>query len=99
MFFTGYSARASLRSLPIISALEVIMKSLFLKGAAIVFAAALASGAANAQIKLGVAGPITGPNASFGAQLTNRVAQAAEDINKAGGILRQNIEVQHSDDL
>jgi branched-chain amino acid transport system substrate-binding protein len=31
-------------------------------------------GPANAQFKLGVAGPITGPNASFGAQLTNGVA-------------------------
>ena len=75
------------------------MKSLFLKGAAIVFAAALASGAAHAQIKLGVAGPITGANASFGAQLTNGVAQAAEDINKAGGILGQKIEVEQGDDV
>src|SRR5580698_6182098 len=75
------------------------MKLSFLKGAAIVFAAALASGAANAQIKLGVAGPITGANASFGAQLTNGVAQAAEDINKAGGILGQKIEVEQGDDV
>jgi branched-chain amino acid transport system substrate-binding protein len=75
------------------------MKSLFLKGAAIIFAAALASGVANAQIKLGVAGPITGANASFGAQLTNGVAQAAEDINKAGGILGQKIEVEQGDDV
>src|SRR5271168_4665842 len=75
------------------------MKSLFLKGAAIALAAALASGAACAQIKLGVAGPITGPNASFGAQLTNGVAQAAEDINKAGGILGQKIEVEQGDDV
>src|SRR5215475_2457023 len=55
----------------VITALEVIMKSLFLKGAAIVFAAALASGA----------------------------AQAAEDINKAGGILGQKIEVEQGDDV
>ncbi|MGA8585025.1 MAG: ABC transporter substrate-binding protein, partial [Roseiarcus sp.] len=51
------------------------------------------AGAAQAQIKIGVAGPITGANASFGAQLTQGVDQAAEDINKAGGILGQKIEV------
>ena len=31
------------------------------------------SGVANAQIKLGVAGPITGPNAAFGAQLNDNL--------------------------
>src|ERR1700734_3571339 len=76
------------------------MKLLFLKGAAVIFAAAaLASSAANAQIKLGVAGPITGANASFGAQLTNGVNQAAKDINAAGGILGQKIEVEQGDDV
>ena len=51
------------------------MKKLLLTG--IAFGAVLAfSGMANAQIKLGVAGPITGPNAAFGAQLKNGVEQA-----------------------
>ena len=37
--------------------------------------AALAlAGTASAQVKMGVAGPITGPNAAFGAQLKNGVA-------------------------
>src|ERR1700754_1294899 len=66
----------------------------------VALAAALAfSGAASAQIKMGVAGPITGPNAAFGAQLTQGVQQAAEDINKAGGILGQKIEVEPGDDV
>src|SRR6201991_2075275 len=66
----------------------------------VALAAALAfSGAASAQIKMGVAGPITGPNAAFGAQLTQGVQQAAEDINKAGGILGQKIEVEIGDDV
>jgi len=74
------------------------MKKLWLTG--LVLAAGLAfTGAANAQFKLGVAGPITGPNASFGAQLTNGVAQAAEDMNKTGGILGQKIEVEQGDDV
>src|SRR5471030_1080591 len=74
------------------------MKKIWLTG--LVLAAGLAfAGAASAQIKLGVAGPITGANASFGAQFTNGVAQAAEDINKAGGILGQKIEVEQGDDV
>ena len=54
---------------------------------------------AQAQIKLAVAGPITGANAAFGAQLTQGVQQAAEDINKAGGILGQKVEVELGDDV
>ena len=59
----------------------------------------LFGGAAEAQIKIGVAGPITGPNASFGAQLTNGVGQAVEDFNKAGGILGQKVELEQGDDV
>lgn len=66
----------------------------------VVLAAGLAwAGAAQAQVKLGVAGPITGPNAAFGAQLTNGVEQAVEDINAAGGILGQKIQVFKGDDV
>src|ERR1700728_1964135 len=59
----------------------------------------LLAGAAHAQVKLAVAGPVTGANAAFGAQLTQGVQQAAEDINKAGGILGQKIEVEVGDDV
>jgi len=59
----------------------------------------LLGGGAEAQIKIGVAGPITGANASFGAQLTQGVEQAAADINAAGGILGQKIEVEQGDDV
>src|SRR5262249_9306616 len=48
---------------------------------------------ASAQVKLGIGGPITGGSAAFGAQLKNGVEQAVEDINAAGGILRQKIQV------
>ena len=53
----------------------------WLSGVALVAALAF-SGAASAQIKMGVAGPITGPNAAFGAQLVNGTQQAVDDINK-----------------
>ena len=42
-----------------------------------------AAGTASAQVKFGMAGPITGPSAATGAQMKNGVAQAVEDINKA----------------
>jgi branched-chain amino acid transport system substrate-binding protein len=53
---------------------------------------------ASAQIKLGVAGPITGGSATFGAQLKNGTEQAVEDINAAGGILGQKIQISVGDD-
>ena len=53
---------------------------------------------ADAQLKMGVIGPITGPNASFGAQLKNGADQAIADINAAGGILGQKIAQSYGDD-
>jgi branched-chain amino acid transport system substrate-binding protein len=53
---------------------------------------------AMAQVKFGVQGPITGPNAAFGAQLKNGAEQAIADINAAGGIMGQQIAVQYGDD-
>src|SRR2546423_11858931 len=57
------------------------------------------AGTAQAQIKMGVAGPLTGPNAAFGAQLKNGTDQAVEDINAAGGIMGQKITVGYGDDV
>src|ERR1700685_2501942 len=78
--------------------MEVSMRSTFLKGVAVLFALGFV-GAAKADVTIGVAGPITGANASFGAQLTQGVGQAAEDFNKAGGILGQKISVEPGDDV
>ena len=54
--------------------------------------------AASAQVKIGMGGPITGPNAATGAQMKNGVDQAVEDINKAGGILGQKLSASYGDD-
>jgi branched-chain amino acid transport system substrate-binding protein len=65
----------------------------------ITLVAALAfSGAAHAQIKMGVASPITGPLAAFGADWVMGTQQAVDDINKAGGILGQQIILERGDD-
>jgi branched-chain amino acid transport system substrate-binding protein len=74
------------------------MKTITTLGLALGLACALA-GSASAQVKFGVAGPITGPNAATGAQMKNGVQQAAEDINAAGGILGQKISVEFGDDV
>ena len=73
------------------------MKKRMLAGLALGLGLAV-SGTAQAQIKLGVAGPITGPNAAFGAQLKNGAEQAVADINAAGGVLGQKIVLSTGDD-
>src|SRR5690242_6339661 len=74
------------------------MKKITTLGLALTMSVAFA-GYASAQIKLGVAGPITGPNAAFGAQLKNGSQQAVDDINAAGGIMGQKIAIQFGDDV
>jgi branched-chain amino acid transport system substrate-binding protein len=75
------------------------MRIAILKSMSIVALSLLLAGASQAQVKLAVAGPVTGANAAFGAQLTQGVQQAVEDINKAGGILGQQIQVEVGDDV
>lgn len=73
------------------------MKKTITLGVALGLALALAD-PASAQIKFGVAGPITGSAAAFGAQLKNGVEQAIADINAAGGMLGQKLSVSIGDD-
>jgi branched-chain amino acid transport system substrate-binding protein len=54
------------------------------------------AGTAAAQVKFGVAGPITGPNAATGAQMKNGTDQAAADLKT---ILGQKITVEYGDDV
>ena len=56
------------------------------------------SGSAFADVLLGVGGPITGPNAAFGAQLQKGAEQAVADINAAGGINGEKIVISVGDD-
>ncbi|HEX2843176.1 branched-chain amino acid ABC transporter substrate-binding protein [Hyphomicrobium sp.] len=71
----------------------------FVKLAAALFATlALASCGGEQKLKIGVAGPITGKDAVFGAQLKHGAEQAVEDINAAGGLNGQKIELVVGDD-
>ena len=78
------------------------MKKLWISSLALAAGLGIASlgltSAAQAQVKLGMAGPVTGPSAATGAQMKNGVDQAVEDINAAGGILGQRITVSIGDD-
>lgn len=53
---------------------------------------------ARADIVIGVAGPFTGPNATYGDQYWHGATQAAEDINAAGGINGEKIKLVQGDD-
>src|SRR6201981_873884 len=74
------------------------MKNIITLGLVLGFASVLAQ-PASAQVKFGVGGPITGPNAATGAQMKNGVEQAATDINAAGGILGNKLTVEFGDDV
>src|SRR4051812_39813673 len=56
-------------------------------------------GSAWADVLVGVAGPITGPNAAFGAQLQKGAEAAVADINAAGGINGEQIKLSVGDDV
>ncbi len=53
---------------------------------------------ANAQIKIGFQAPLTGPSATDGKSAQIAATMAVEDINAAGGVLGQKIELVSYDD-
>lgn len=57
-------------------------------------------GAAQAQqtVKIGISGPFTGGSASMGVSMRDGVKLAAQEINKAGGILGKQIQLVERDD-
>ncbi|MBO6717471.1 MAG: branched-chain amino acid ABC transporter substrate-binding protein [Rhizobiaceae bacterium] len=71
------------------------MKKVLLAGAAL---GLLMSGPAWAEIKIAVAGPMTGQYASFGAQMQGGAEQAVEDINAAGGVNGEMLSLSVGDD-
>lgn len=74
------------------------MKKLLLAGLALGAGLALTPAFAQTPLKIGVGGPMTGANAAFGAQLKAGAEQAVADINAAGGINGQKVELVVADD-
>ena len=66
--------------------------------AALALTTAAATAPAFAQINIASVGPMTGSNASFGAQLKAGAEMAVADINKAGGVLGKQLVLQIGDD-
>lgn len=61
-------------------------------------ALALPAASAFADIPIAVVGPMTGDNATFGAQMVAGARQAVADINAAGGVLGQKLVLEVGDD-
>lgn len=74
------------------------MKKMLLSAVALTAMVAF-GGNAWADLLIGVAGPLTGPNAAFGAQLQKGAEQAAADINAAGGINGEQVKIVLGDDV
>ena len=72
----------------------MLRRTLLAAAAVITFGA----GAANAQIQIATVGPMTGNYASTGAQMKAGAEQAVADINKAGGVLGQQLVLNVGDD-
>ncbi len=76
----------------------MMKRTLFAGVAALALFGVVAAAPAQAQIKIGTAGPITGSNATFGAQLKAGAEQAVADINAKGGVLGKKLELSVGDD-
>jgi branched-chain amino acid transport system substrate-binding protein len=74
------------------------MKKMWLGGLAIAASVVLGGAAVAQDIPVGVAGPMTGGEAAFGAQLKNGAELAVADINAAGGVLGKKLRLEVGDD-
>ena len=74
------------------------MKSLKLIGLALGTSLALSTAALAQDIKIAVAGPMTGGESAFGRQMKNGAEKAIEDLNAAGGLLGKKLALEVGDD-
>ena len=65
---------------------------------AVALAAVLATSTAHAEVRIGAAAPLTGTMAWFGEQHERGVGMAVAELNEAGGVLGQSVEVIAVDD-
>jgi amino acid/amide ABC transporter substrate-binding protein, HAAT family (TC 3.A.1.4.-) len=74
------------------------MKRLLFAGLAAAGLGLFAPAAVQAEITIAVAGPMTGGEATFGAQLKAGAEMAINDINAKGGVLGQKLKLEIADD-
>src|SRR5215208_7776155 len=65
----------------------------------VVAVSVLCAPAANAEIRIAVAGPMTGAYAWFGEQYQRAAELAVEDLDARGGVLGQQVELIVGDDF
>jgi branched-chain amino acid transport system substrate-binding protein len=75
-----------------------LRKGLLGAAATLAIALTVATTPAQAQIHIAAAGPMTGEYAAFGEQMKTGAQQAVADLNKAGGVLGQQIVLDVGDD-
>ena len=73
-------------------------RSLLAAAAMLAVSGTLVSAPAAAQIQIATVGPMTGEYATFGAQMKAGAEQAVADLNKAGGLLGQQLVLSIGDD-
>jgi len=76
----------------------MLRRSLLAAAATVGIATTLAAAPAAAQIQIATVGPMTGEYATFGQQMKAGAEQAVADINKAGGVLGQQLVLSVGDD-
>src|SRR5919106_3253658 len=86
---------ASAEYFPTRGGLNMVCRKLLILSAIMV---ALYATTAAAEILIGVAGPMTGKDAWFGEQLERGAALAVADLNAAGGVLGQQVQLVAADD-
>ncbi len=74
------------------------MKRISLAGLALGAGLAFGGVAAAQEIAVGVAGPMSGGEASFGRQMRNGAEQAVADLNAKGGVLGRKLRLEVGDD-
>jgi len=74
------------------------MNKLWLTGLALGASLVLGGAAVAQDLSVGVAGPMSGGEASFGRQMKNGAEQAVADINAAGGVLGRKLKLEIGDD-
>src|SRR5262245_57106054 len=75
----------------------MVRRKLLLVG--VISIAALCAATAQAEIRIGVAGPMTGPYAWFGEQYQRGTELAVADLNSKGGVLGHSVELIVGDDF
>ncbi|MDR3536729.1 MAG: branched-chain amino acid ABC transporter substrate-binding protein [Acetobacteraceae bacterium] len=76
----------------------MLRRSLLAAAGTLGIALTLAAAPASAQIHIATVGPLTGEYAAFGQQMKAGAEQAVADINKAGGVLGQQLVLEVGDD-